>query len=330
MKLTPASLRKLRVQPAIFLIVVTAAFGLLSTKAFGQIFLTNTNAGTIGEYDVTTGAPINSTLVSGLNHPTQVAVSGTDLFVRQGNGTIGAYTTSGAAINSSLISSVGIFAIGQGNIYTIHGLANLSTAIGVFDLNTGAVVNPALVTWSNGEDVPNNFTFSGIQLYAVNDNFNNITAYSTSGTLDYTAGIVGNLAFVPEAIVSSGPNLFETNFIFGSTDTVGEYNATTGAVINSSLITLPNHSGGIALSGSDLFIPNSGGTTISEYTTSGTLVNASLISGLTSLGGIAVSGANISIPEPSTWSLLAGGVVALFAFCRRRKRSAVSLPAPAP
>ena len=55
-------------------------------------------------------------------------------------------------------------------------------------------------------------------------------------------------------------------------------------------------SGGIAVSGSDLFVANyvSNGT-IGEYTTSGATVNASLVSGLSDPGGIAVSGSNLFV-----------------------------------
>ena len=49
----------------------------------------------IGEY-TTTGTTVNASLITGLLHPLSIAVSGGDIFVLNGNGTIGEYTTSGA------------------------------------------------------------------------------------------------------------------------------------------------------------------------------------------------------------------------------------------
>jgi DNA-binding beta-propeller fold protein YncE len=69
--------------------------------ARGQVYVANSN-GTIGEYDATTGAVINASLISGFSDPVSLAVSGPNLFVADsGAGTIGQYTTSGAAQASS-------------------------------------------------------------------------------------------------------------------------------------------------------------------------------------------------------------------------------------
>jgi DNA-binding beta-propeller fold protein YncE len=68
-----------------------------------------------------------------------------------------------------------------------------------------------------------------------------------------------------------------------------------GATVNASLITgldLPN---GIAVSGGSLFVTDTGGNTISEYTPSGATVNASLITGLYFPSGIVVTGGNLFV-----------------------------------
>ena len=67
--------------------------------AQGTIFETNLGDNTVGAY-TTTGTTLNAALISGLNVPTGIAVSGSDLFVANFNtGTIGEYTTSGAPVN---------------------------------------------------------------------------------------------------------------------------------------------------------------------------------------------------------------------------------------
>ena len=78
-----------------------------ASRAGGTIFVTNELDNTVGAY-TTSGATVNAALISGLNDPFGIAVSGSDLFVvsaggTPGNGAIGAYTTSGATVNAALI-----------------------------------------------------------------------------------------------------------------------------------------------------------------------------------------------------------------------------------
>jgi hypothetical protein len=82
--------------------------------------------------------------------------------------------------------------------------------------------------------------------------------------------------------------------------------------VNASLISGLNNPQGIAIFGSDLFVVNTGSSTIGEYLPDGTTVNADLLSGLNSPYGIAV------VPEPSVVALMGSGVVAL-GLWRRRK-----------
>src|SRR5439155_1443830 len=86
---------------------VVAALCLTPVTGDAQIFVTNAFSNTIGEYNATTGAPINSSFISWLDFPTGIALFGGNLFVANaGNNTIGEYNaTTGATINSSCISS---------------------------------------------------------------------------------------------------------------------------------------------------------------------------------------------------------------------------------
>ena len=54
--------------------LVLGAAGLVVSG--GNLWVCNYFAGTIGKYDATTGATINASLVSGLNNPVGIAVSG--------------------------------------------------------------------------------------------------------------------------------------------------------------------------------------------------------------------------------------------------------------
>ena len=89
---------------------LTAATALLAlcsiSAAQAQIFVVNSGSGRIGEY-TTSGAPIHTSLITGLNNPAGLVVSGGDIFVvNYGSGTIGEYTTAGEPVNASLVSGL--------------------------------------------------------------------------------------------------------------------------------------------------------------------------------------------------------------------------------
>jgi hypothetical protein len=104
-------------------------------------------------------------------------------------------------------------------------------------------------------------------------------------------------------------------------NTVGEFNATTGAVIKASFITGLNFPWGLALSGNKLFVANEGSDTVGNNTVgkynaaTGAAINPSFITGLSDPAGLAVA----PVPEPSTWSMIAVGGVALLGIMRRKK-----------
>ncbi len=91
------------------IVASVAAFAVLyamlgTTRA--QIFVTNPDAGTIGEY-TTSGVPVNPALITGLRYPWGLAMSGGNLFVTNlDSGTIGEYTTFGAPVDSTLITGL--------------------------------------------------------------------------------------------------------------------------------------------------------------------------------------------------------------------------------
>jgi hypothetical protein len=105
-------------------------------------------------------------------------------------------------------------------------------------------------------------------------------------------------------------------FVANSTGTVDEYNATTGAMVEQSLISEVTGLDGIAVLGSDLFLTSTNGT-VSEYSTSGQELDGTLITGVSGLNGIAVAEA---VPEPSTSASLTVGGLGLISLLRRSRR----------
>ena len=262
----------LQLTPALVAAVAVAAFWAMPGTARGQIFETNGGNNTIGEYNATTGATVNASLVSaGLNGPAGIAVSGGNLFVANENtGTIGEYNaTTGATVNSALISGLdqpqGI-AVSGGNLFVAN---EGDGTIGEYNATTGTTVNSALIS---GLGFPFGIAVSGGNLFVVSGN--------TIGEYNATTGATVNSALIsglnnPWGIAVSGGDLFVTN-TFGYT--IGEY-TTSGATVNSALISGLNYPTGIAVSGGNLFVVCNG--TIGEYNaTTGATVNASLVSGL--------------------------------------------------
>jgi hypothetical protein len=120
------------------------------------LFVANTGGNTIGEY-TTSGAVVNASLVSGLNEPYGIAVSGSDLFVVNVNysnqnpsdGTIGEYTTSGEVLNASLVSGLSqptCIALSGSDLFVANlGDSAYGGTIGEYT-TSGAVVNASLVS----------------------------------------------------------------------------------------------------------------------------------------------------------------------------------------
>src|SRR5215475_12685714 len=252
----------------LFTLVLLAIVGSTGATRADEIFVTNVDVppnldNTIGAY-TTSGATVNPALISGLQFPTDIAVSGSNLFVVDGDAeAIGLYTTSGATVNPALISlnSPSGIAISGSFLFVSGNIVETPTngTIGVYT-TSGATVNPAL-----------------------------ISAVS-----------------VPPGISISGSDLFVVNT---GTGTVGKY-TTSGDPVNPALISGLDFPVGIAVSGSNLFVVKAdllpGFGSIGEYTTSGDTVNPALISGLSFPSGIAVVP---TVPEPSSLTLTLFGLV---------------------
>ena len=75
---------------------------------FGNsLFVANFSLGTISQYNATTGEMVNPALISGLNHPSALAVAEGYLFVSDFfAGTVGKYTLSGETVDATLISGL--------------------------------------------------------------------------------------------------------------------------------------------------------------------------------------------------------------------------------
>jgi PQQ-like domain/PEP-CTERM motif len=310
---------------------ISALWAMPST-AHAQLYVAQDGIDTLSEYNATTGAPINVDFITaGLNAPAGLALSGNDLFVaNSGADTVSEYNiTTGAVINAALIPfSSGLLSTPEGlavsgnNLFVANANGNL--AVGEYDATTGAPINANFITPSAQLGNPTALALSGNDLFvahyqqAVGANF----GLGSIGEYDATTGAVINASLIqglkgPVAMAVFGNSLYvvTSGYTAVGAGGVGQYNLTTGAAINANFITGLNPSG-LAFSGNDLFLSSFSGNTVGEYNaTTGTAINANFIKGLISPEGLLVA----AVPEPSTWSLIGLGGVALLGIMLRKR-----------
>jgi WD40 repeat protein len=268
---------------SVFLI---AGAGLLAVpkRADAQLYVTQVQAGTVGEYNATTGAVINASFITGLSAPNALLLSGSDLLVANESGSVGEYNAStGAAINQSFITGTNFQPIGLALSGTDLFVANIADeTVGKYNVTTGATIKVPFISKLPATSSIGLGTFNTL-LFVAEEGQSKLPKYliSTGGA----KGAVKLKDASPYGVAVSGSDLFVTSLSAG---TISEYNAKTGAVIKASFITGLNLPTQIAILGSDLYVVNYGAGTVGEYNVkTGAVVNASLISGLTDPWGIA-------------------------------------------
>jgi len=278
-------------------LALAVAFGLPAVH--GQLFVTNWNSGTVGEY-TTTGETVNAALISGLSYPQAIVVSGGNLFItdfNQNNGTVGEYTTAGDPVNDALVTGLGSppggLALSGGSLFVDN---YFSGSIGEYDAVTGAATQAPLIRGIS----PGMISVAGGELYEVNIRSKTIAAFTTAGAT-VNADLVNYGTGSPTGVAVYGGQLFLAD---GANGTISVYDANTGTVINPSLVSGLSSPNGIAVFGGYLFVANLGSGTIGEYdAATGTVVNAALITGLSGPFGIAVETlATTFVAAPTTFT----------------------------
>jgi len=250
-----------------------------------RLYVSEYGANTVGEYNATTGAAINASLITGLNGPCGIALSGNNLFVVNIGGTVGKYNaTTGAAINANLITGldgpIGL-ALSDGALYVA---SSESGVVGKYKASTGAAINANFIT---GLGSPERVEVSGNTLYIVSADS------ETIGTYNATTGAPIDTRFLPlsdvTGLVVSGSTLYVSDYDEGTPGggSIGTYSATTGVVINSSFITGLSGPEGLKVLGKHLFVANWGepitatSGSVGEYNAStGVVIKANFVTGL--------------------------------------------------
>jgi hypothetical protein len=236
------------------------------------LYVTDFN-GTIGRY--VTGTQIwTSGLVTGLNMPTGIALSGSNLFVASyGDGVIGEYTINGDIINGSLVANLGGpagIAITDSRLF----VANLDAGtVAVYGLD-GVAINTSLIS---GLNCPWSIAVSDSNIYVGTDG--GVGVYDMSGMPVNADLIPGTLA---TGLALAGKNLYVADGVSGR---VTRYTLSSGAVVASfpmpGFMTYPN---GLAVSDTCVYAVNGDPPAIRLYSTGGTLIRTSLVADMSKSG----------------------------------------------
>lgn len=201
----------------------------IALDATGNLYVASDNGsaqGNIAKYGGD-GTVINPNLISvpGLTELTGLAVAGNDLFVADNNtGTIREYTTSGATVNSNLVSGLSSLEFiaddGNGNLYAVYG--GQFSSVAQFAISNGQVIS------SNYALIANIYSATGIALDGQGHIFvawnGRVGEYNTDGTTVNSSLLS---AINPRGLAADG------NDLYVAAGSVGEYTISNGAVTSS-------------------------------------------------------------------------------------------------
>lgn len=277
------------------------------------IYVANFGAGTVNEYNSTTGAINTGFTPISLSNVANVALSGSTLYVGTftGSGTIGTYNmVNGAAINANLVTGINQM---EGMVVSGNAIYVTSFGSGVlaYDATTGAALAGFSAPAVSG---PRGIAISGNRLYVVSTSTDSVVVLNaTTGALISTFTFGSNVVQA-SAIAVSGNTMYIDDTNLGR---IGQYDATTGAVINSNFVSSSGTVFQLFIQGNDLYVPNFANNVLGVFDMTTGLVDSSVTapSGLNRPFSVAV------IPEPGSFVLLAAGAAAVLS--RRRRRGAL-------
>lgn len=256
-----------------FLVVFVAGTGV--AEAF--IYWANYSTGTVGRAKLD-GTGVNQVFITGLSHPSDVAVDADYIYWTDDAG-IGRANLDGSGVNKTFImapASCGI-AVNRGHIYWSNAFPG--TTIGRANLD-GSGVNPSFIT---GAADPCGVAVDSAHIYWSNSGIGQTTVGRAN--LD---GSGVNHSFIsganrPYDVVADATHIYWANR-GASPRTVGRANLN-GANVNQAFITSTYDAWGLAVNSANIFWGNNG---VGRATLAGTGVNQLYIATHTSVGGIAV------------------------------------------
>jgi hypothetical protein len=229
-----------------------------------------------------------------------VAKFGDEALAKPGTGTVGVYDAKTGTFNPTLITGLHgpqAIAVAGDNLFVVT-----SGTIGEYDANTGTQLNLSPITLPPGRV---GIAAFGDNLFVTSSSTHRIDEYSAlTGMLIQAGFVTGPKLKGPAELTVAGGSLFVVNSTTGkSGESIGEYNATTGATVHSSLVTGLHGRVDIAVSGTSLFVASSATQRIDEYDITTGMLVAELVKGLHGPSDIAVFGGDLFVTDAQNQSI---------------------------
>lgn len=204
-----------------------------------------------------------------------------------GNAIVQTNLTTGAIVNNSFnsgVSSPSGCAINGNFLYVSNQIA--SGTISQINLLTGAMVN---ANWKTGFNLPVGLRAYGGYLYVIN------AASSSVYKLDFSGAIIWQTQTTPTNVMTGNPNgvTFSGNFMYVSqysSSTIGQFNLTTGALVNASWAVLSTFIYDVAIYNNTYLyvsIPSLG-TVVKIQLSNAAIISTTWVSGLNQPTGIQI------------------------------------------
>ncbi|WP_438479793.1 PEP-CTERM sorting domain-containing protein [Oleiharenicola lentus] len=315
MKMSLSSLIPLRPVHVRAALIAAPAFFFFSIASAQSIFVANWGNGTNGAGSINTfnlnGSVATTGLITGLTQPSQIEISGNDLYVVSVSGnSVGKYDLTGAGGNllTGLTSPTSL-AVSGGNLFVSSANGTISR------YNTAGTF---LDSFSTGFTYISSITVGGSSLYVAGTKFDGmsnagqLSSFSTSGgsevsILDHVVGVQG-LSFSGSTLSYLTQPAGYSVWSFDGSSHVSHASGINGAIDTT-------------FYGDTIYFTYLNGNTVDgrlgSYSAADGL-NLSLVSGLNEPYSVAIGGS--AIPEPSTYAAMAGAAALGLAMWRRRQQ----------
>lgn len=210
-----------------------------------------------------------------------------------GLGRVGKYSTSGAAINPSLITGLtnprDMRITSSGNLLVTSAGAGVVTpsTIGLYT-TSGQTLNAALTSTLSVGYFYWSAVLVGTNLVAIVQNSATDPSFSLVGAslTGTNSSFLSTYSKYSESVVSDGTYFYVLDSLFGHIQKF----SSAGAALNYDLVTAPTGSSVMTIDGTNLYAAFNGPGYIAKYSTSGQVISTNLISGLSGPWGVAADG----------------------------------------
>jgi hypothetical protein len=312
----------------ILAVVIALLWAAPSALRAQTLYVADFDTSKISAFNATTGNAISTfSSPGGLNYPTGLAIWGDILYIGNDGSnpnTVEAYDLDTGTPLPGFSTITGVndpvaLAVSGTGLYVVSLGSNTIT-----EYNTATGAKSATFSNPPGLSEPTGIAISGTDIYVTNEGSNTVSEYSAFNGAPVTGFVSPTGLSIPEAIAVSGTDMYIAQDADGH-NSVNEYNTTNGSLISAFVSPSVDEPADLLISGTDLYISNTGDDTVGEYSllTGAPADGFSTITSVLGPEGLALEAQ--PIPEPATWTVFAVGI-ALLEGMRRFRRCAGSGP----